>query len=323
MLHICASSSKNPFGAKSVITTPHHSVKPLYRLNREETRLAMKAGRFLLGIALLSTIATAQTVQCNFEGYKPIEGLRARMIRGVLEFDWPGETGEQLQAQFTIQNGHPVVRQLAARSGGASDVLGKNLIPDFQVTTGRRRISLTQRRLLKRLGIDTSAEEEVRKWNTFWDAPLVVPGRHDTTDLPRKAGEIQRDSVSYNSHGCHVTSTGDRVSVTFDGLTLGLFSDDLSFTAYKGSNLLRQEAIAKTERPSVVYIYKAGLKGFTIGNTKLVWRDTARQWQQYAFGGAPNNEPVNLRARNRLEILDTGRGSLGIFPLPHKFFFAR
>jgi hypothetical protein len=197
------------------------------------------------------------------------------------------------------------------------------LIPDFQVTTGRRRISLTQRKLLQRLGIDTPAEEEVRKWNTFWDAPLVVPGRHDTTDLPRKAGEIQRDSVSYNSHGCHVTSTGDRVSVTFDGLTLGLFSDDLSFTAYKGSNLLRQEAIAKTERPSVVYIYKAGLKGFTIGDTKLVWRDTARQWQQYAFGGAPNNEPVNLRARNRLEILDTGRGSLGIFPLPHKFFFAR
>ena len=80
----------------------------------------MKAGRFLLGIALLSTIATAQTVQCNFEGYKPIEGLRARMIRGVLEFDWPGETGEQLQAQFTIQNGHPVVRQLAARSGGGA-----------------------------------------------------------------------------------------------------------------------------------------------------------------------------------------------------------
>ena len=283
----------------------------------------MKAGRCLLATALLSTIATAQTLRCDFEGYKAIEGMHARMLRGAVELTWPGEAGEQLQAQFTIQDEHPVVQQLAARNGGAWYVLGKNLIPDFQVTTGRRRISLTQRKLLKTLGIDTPAEEEARKWNTFWDAPLVVPGGHDTTDLPRKADEIQRASVIYKSQSCHVTSTGDRLSVTFDGLTLGLFSGDLSFTAYKGSNLLRQEAIAKTEHPSVAYIYKAGLKGFTIGNTKLVWRDTARQWQQYAFGGAPNNEPINLRARNRLEILDTGRGSLGIFPPPHKFFFAR
>jgi hypothetical protein len=45
-------------------------------------------------------------------------------------------------------------------------------------------------------------------------------------------------------------------------LSLGVFAGDLQFTAYKGSNLLRQEAIAKTEEPSVAYIYKAGLKGF-------------------------------------------------------------
>jgi hypothetical protein len=74
-----------------------------------------------------------------------------------------------------------------------------------------------------------------------------------------------------------VTSNGSRVSVTFDGLTLGLFSGDVEFIVYKGSNLLRQEAIAKTEQPSVAYIYKAGLQGFAIDNdTKLVWRDTAR-----------------------------------------------
>ena len=32
---------------------------------------------------------------------------------------------------------------------------------------------------------------------------------------------------------------------------------------------------------------------------------------------------VDLKARNRLEILDAGAGSLAIFPPPHKFFFAR
>jgi hypothetical protein len=121
-----------------------------------------------------------------------------------------------------------------------------------------------------------------------------------------------------------VTTDGDRVSVTFDGLVLGVFAGDLQFTAYKGSNLLRQEAIAKTSEPSVAYIYKAGLKGFAIGkDTKLVWRDSARDEQKYEFGGAPNKDQVNLRARNRLEILDVPNGSLAVFPAPHKFFFAR
>jgi hypothetical protein len=284
----------------------------------------MNARRLLASMALLSAMAAAQEFRCSFDDYKPIEGLRVVMNRGILEMSWPGEEGQELQAQFSIRDGHPIVRQLAARSGGAWDILGKDLSPDFQVTTGRRRISATQRNLLKRFGIDTPAEEDVRKWNTFWDAPLVIPGGHDTTDLPRQASEIQRAAVSYKSQSCRVSSTGTRASVRFDGLTLGVFSGNVEFTVYKGSNLLRQEAIAKTDKPSVAYIYKAGLKGFAIDNdTKLVWRDTARQWQEYAFGGASNAEPVNLRARNRLEILNTGGGSLAVFPPPHKFFFAR
>jgi hypothetical protein len=87
----------------------------------------------------------------------------------------------------------------------------------------RRRISGTQRKLLKGFGVDTPAEEEVRKWNTFWDAPLVIPGGGDTTDLPRTADEIQRGFVSYDTRTCRVSSDGARVSVVFDGLTLGLF----------------------------------------------------------------------------------------------------
>ena len=141
---------------------------------------------------------------------------------------------------------------------------------------------------------------------------------------PRKAEEIHRGSVSYKSDSCSVVSDGARVSISFNGLSLGQFSGTLQFTVYKGSNLLRQEAIAKTDEDSVAYIYKAGLKGFALRNdTRLVWRDTARQPQETGLGGAPNTKPVNLRARNRLLILDAGVGSLAVFPPPHKFFFAR
>jgi len=74
----------------------------------------------------------------------------------------------------------------------------------------------------------------------------------------RTQDEIQRAAVSYKSDACTVKTDGDRVSVTFNGLTLGIFSGDLQFTVYKGSNLLRQEAMASTEAKDVAFIYKAG-----------------------------------------------------------------
>jgi hypothetical protein len=277
-----------------------------------------------LSCALLTSVAMASTT-CDRRDYRPVPGMTAEQSGDAITFTWPGESNEQLRARFTIRDGQPLVSELAARAnGGAWQMLGRDLVPEFQVTTGKRRLSSTQLNYMKKLGIDTPEEEEKRKWNTFWDAPLVIPGHRDSTDLPRNPNEIRRGVSRFSSTGCSLASDGDRISLTFDGLTLGVFSGDLRFTAYKGSNLLRQEAIAKTEEPSVAYIYKAGLKGFPIGNdTRLVWRDTARAWQEYRFGGAPNTNPVNLRARNRLEILDAGRGSLAILPPPHKFFFAR
>jgi len=77
----------------------------------------------------------------------------------------------------------------------------------------------------------------------------------------------------------------------------------------------QQEAIAKTEEPSVAYHYRAGLKGFrTNAAPRVIWRDVARGWQKYEFGGSPNTDPVALRARNRLAIVETSGGSVAVFP---------
>jgi hypothetical protein len=204
-------------------------------------------------------------------------------------------------------------------------VLGKDLAPDFEVTTGKRRTSKTELSILKRLGQDTPENEERYKWNVFWDSPLSVPGSDPSHQTEKRSpDEVKRASVSYKSDACTVKTDGDSLSVTFNGLTLGLFSGDLRFTVYKGTNLLRQEAVASTDAKDVAFIYKAGLKGFPITDDhKVVWRDTSQVWQQEDFGGAVNQQPVNVMARGRLEILDTGNGSMGIFPPPHKFFFAR
>jgi len=265
-------------------------------------------------------------MSCNLQDWKGIAGVTVSANRDNVEVSWPSEQGQQNRARFAVRDGQPVVAELAPRKpGGTWIVLGKDLAPDFQVTTGRRRISTTELDILKKLHKDTPETENEYKWNVFWDAPLEIPGLDSHLVGPgRTPDEVKRATVSYNSSTCRVASDGDRVSIDFNGLTLGLFSGDLQFTAYKGSNLLRQEALAKTDAPDVAYIYKAGLKGFSIHpDTKLEWRDDAQEWQEYDFGGDINQEPVDLQARNRLEILDAGGGSLAIFPSPHKFFFAR
>jgi hypothetical protein len=264
--------------------------------------------------------------ECDLKGYKPSEGLTASAGASGATLTWQGAAGAQLRASFAIKDGKPLVSELAVQEqGGSWTTLAQNVTPDFQVTTGKRRLSTAQLNQMKEFHDDTPSEIERRQWNAFWDDPLVVPGGGtNSAYLPRKPEEIRRDTVAFRTMACRVESKGARESVTFDGLTLGIFAGDLKFTVYKGSNLLRQEAIAKTDARDVAFIYKAGIKGLALTDaSKLVWRDTARQWQYYAFGGAPNKDLVGVRARNRLEILDTGAGSLAVLPPPHKFFFAR
>ncbi len=281
-----------------------------------------------LSLAMLWTaLAYGQEWNCDLSGYKEQVGLKAQMHAGALELIWQGERQNELRAAFTVRNGQPVVQELAVRKGGGAwIVLGRNLTPEFELTSGIRRLSNQQIAPLKELGVDLTPEVIDReKWNAFWDAPLMVPGRPGTNlDLPRKPGEIRRNWATYHASSCQARSDGARVEVSFPGFEAGIFTGSLQYTVYRGTNLLRQEAIAKTSEPSVAYKYIGGLKGFPINDdTRVVWRDTARGWQQYAFGGAVNQSPVGLQARNRLAILEANGGSLAFLPPSHKFFWSR
>ncbi len=272
-------------------------------------------------------MATADSMPCDMSGYKDAPGLKAEMSGDILRLTWQGSRGQELRTAFGLENTAPVIRELAARrQGGPWTILGRDLHPEFHVTSGRRRISQQQIAPLRALGLDKDqAVLEREKWKVFWDAPLVIPGSPNTNPgLPRSPAEIRRADVTYKTTACLVKTDGARLEVTFPGLSIGIFSGRLQFTVYKGTNLLRQEAIAKTDEQSVAYHYRAGLKGFrTEAAKRVLWRDVARGWQKYEFGGSPNTEPVALRARNRLALVETPGGSIAVFPPPHKFFFGR
>jgi hypothetical protein len=274
---------------------------------------------------LLASCAFAQ--HCDLSGYRIQAGPRAEQRAGTLQITWNGERGSELRASFTIRSGTPVISELAGRSrGGAWKTLGRDLKPEFEVTSGRRRLSEQQMAPLRKLGVAITPElVEREQWNAFWDAPLSVPGIKGTNlDLPRKPEEIRRATASYSASSCSVKSDGARLEIEYPGLSMGIFSGSLRFTVYQGSNLLRQEAIAKTDEKAVAYKYDAGLRGFSTESARVIWRDVARAWQDYEFGGSVNKDRVALRARNRLALIEySSGGTLAVFPPPHKFFWAR
>jgi len=231
--------------------------------------------------------------------YKPLPGLMATVDGDDLVVGWDGESEQKLRARFAISNGVPTVRELAVQSSGKSwQVLARDLTPEFRVTTGIRRTN--------------HGLPEENRWDVFWDTPLNRPD------------DVRRFTAEFKAGHCAVKTDGARVEISFPGLEMGIFAGRLLFTVYRGANLLRLEAIVKTDEPSVAYKYEAGLSGFSNELTpRLVWRDVQSQAQAAVVSQVENREQIVLRARNRLAIAAGDSGSIAVFPPPHQFFFAR
>src|SRR3989441_1085948 len=255
-----------------------------------------------LVVALATSAARlfgASELTCDMTGYRATHGLEARVEKDALLVQWNGEAGEQLRASFAIENNHPVVRELAVRNkDGRWSTLGRNLVPEFGVTTGIRRTN--------------HGLPETNRWDVFWDVPL------------NHTNEVRRFAASYQTDRCEVKTEGARLEISFPGLSMGIFSGKLQFTVYPGANLLRQVAIAKTEEPSVAYKYEGGLRGFSTASfPRAFWHDVKSEPQRTEVARAEPGKQVILRARNRLAIAEGADGAIAVFPPPHQFFFAR
>ena len=123
----------------------------------------------MLWASLSIAFAAPPEFTCDLTGYKQQDGLTAQLRGGVLEVTWQGERREQLRAGFTIRDGKPVVQEIAARKdGGPWIVLGQNLSPEFEITSGIRRLSQQQISPLRQLGVSLTPDVvEREKWNAF------------------------------------------------------------------------------------------------------------------------------------------------------------
>ena len=301
----------------------------------------MRIAPLAVAFALVSSALYADPLQCTMTGYKALPGLSAAVSDNTLALTWDGDKNQEVRLRLTLNNGTPTIRDLSVRAkGGQWATIASNVTPEYQVVSGLRRATDQQLKPLKDLGVTITPEILDRiRWEAFWDSPLNVPGDDvahggatppaegiaNQPGLPRKPEEIKRASAVYQVRACAVATNGARLEVSFPGVKLGVFDGRLEYTIYKGSSLIRQAIVAKTEERAVAYKYDAGLKGLTLQpKTQMLWRtNTSNQWVDYQFGGPTNESLVPLKTANRILAAAVPGGAIAAFPPPHSFFWSR
>src|SRR5262245_4252189 len=300
----------------------------------------MKLTALVLAVSAFASVGWADPLTCDLAQYRAAPDLTATVANSALTIAWTGDRNQDLRMRFAVTGGTPTIEELAIRKRGASwNVLAANVTPDFRVVSGLRRMSNQQMAPLRGLGVELTSEIVDRyRWEPFWDAPLdLAPpsgrggnpppaeGVANQPGLPRRPDEIKRAAAVYHTTSCQVRTNGARLEIVFPGVQLGVFAGTLQFSVFRGSNLIQQEILAKTNEPWVAYKYHAGLKGLSTGNgSRVVWRDIAGNWQEYRFGGVKNDGEVPLATTGRIVVAERGTaGSIAAFPPPHNFFWAR
>ena len=224
----------------------------------------------LIGTAFLAVSASADPLTCNMSAYKATVGLTAACDAQAITLTWSGQKTDELRLRMVITGGTPTIADLAIRKeGGTWATVASNLTPEYRVVSGWRRMDQeAYPELVEQFGKVSQALLDKYKWDAFWDAPLRVPGGEvahggatpplggiagtNQPGLPRKPEEVKRATATSRPRDAKKMRWPHR-SKSFSGVDMGIFADGCSTRLGKGTNLIRQEVIAKTDQESVAY----------------------------------------------------------------------
>src|SRR5262249_43340748 len=104
-------------------------------------------------------VLLADSLNCNLANYKAAQGLTATVEQDALVVSWSGQNGADLRARYAIDNGQPIVRELAVKkTAGQWTTLGRNLTPEYHVVSGVRRMADDQANPLRAAGVELTEE---------------------------------------------------------------------------------------------------------------------------------------------------------------------
>jgi len=88
----------------------------------------------------MTTKLPADSINCALSDYHPIPGMDVSFEDDTVTVSWEGKETAQLRMRLIVSQGCPVIREFAIhKEDGRWITLGQDLVPEFGVTTGRRR----------------------------------------------------------------------------------------------------------------------------------------------------------------------------------------
>ena len=235
-------------------------------------------------------VLCAAPISTDLSGVKP--GPIAVAVSGqTLVVAWKDASRHQWETRFSLDSAKPLI---ASISSDGSNIV-ESAWPYYRCTTGKR----------------------TGGWDAFFDFPPANP-----------AGTRQFLAAFHPARATAQT-VGDRVEVTFDGMTIGIFSGSLRYTFYPGTPLIQQAAIVSTPEPDTAYYYDAGLE-MTDRRDLTPGRNMASRFSYYDADGKLQeftppygSDRHSLAVHYRTIAVRMGAGSIAVFPPPHRYFMAR
>ncbi|MBI5767686.1 MAG: hypothetical protein HZA93_07810 [Verrucomicrobia bacterium] len=213
----------------------------------------------------------------------------------LVSIEWPAEardarsTGSgQARASLTLNLApdKPLLESLAWRTApdAPATIIAEKLTPLTVLTVGERDLA--------RNG-----------WMVFFDKVHTRPA--------------QRFPARLRPAALKATSTATRARLSIDGLTAGAFAGRFELTIFSGSPLVMIEAVLATNEDRRAILYEAGLVAPFGRSTGYAWLDPRTGAQT-----APADTPGSVRAaRFRTAALEFARGSVAVFPPPHRYLY--
>jgi len=243
-----------------------------------------------LVLAWLPAAAIGAPIACNLSGVRP-GPISVSATAEDLTVQWTDKANQHWETVFSLDSTKPLITSISGD--------GKKIVelakPYFRITTGKRRGG----------------------WDAFFDFPPAAP-----------EGTSQFVQV-FHPTSVSAQTAGNRIEVTFDGMTVGIFNGSLRYTFYPGIALIQEALVASTDEADTAYYYDAGLQmtadgDRTVGGnmaSHISYFDTKGHLQEIVPPYGSDRSP--LTAHYRTVAARMGAGSIAVFPPPHRYFFAR
>lgn len=253
---------------------------------------------FLASCGFATGVARADdaAVVPDLSGLNPHSLVSVKADGERLIVSWPTADAESARLTLRLVPGRPVVEELSISDlkGDHRETILKDADPVVGMTVGSREQGRNR-------------PPGMSVFNEFFDNPHTRPSkRHDGVF---KLTESKAES------------DGQRATIRFNGLKIGPFQGEWRISAFAGSRLVKIEAVVKTDRDRVAFVYDAGIVSGSFEGGKIAWTGTDGEFVENVDVVPDNWKPIAVR--HRAIGVEVGGGSLVVTPPPHQFFFPR